>query len=802
MREAASNPNMSYLQLTHKAKEFEVQERMANGEPLEGLNAPVRRNNDRRNNDRRNNDRRNNGRDNNNTLRFNGDCRFCKRPGHMWRQCFLLLIARRPQNANHERMNARRDELLEQCTPAERQEYLEFTQRNNNNQNVGAAQAEAELAFPNQVDGRLAEPIAEGNALPIVKVNMDQLMQFMIKVFKVVVAVCMSCGGMIILLGVLMQAVPTQAATVHVSLPSHVAISANTPEAAQAVQAFPCTAASQRGVPWDSCAGLWLFNTKEPFHTWDANPKKYIVNGATGDAHSNGTGRASVGFDNGTSIEWFDNVYGVYVERLSESLAGATWSAQHLDISTVITKQGAYLELPSGSKVPLSLEGNVTRCRNIILGRNSAKAKCTTAQRTVAGTTAQRTTAQSSKGVTAKASAVVDESRGAPKDQRDEKLFASWTRKTCGLAPEALSHLHGASIGCPCPTEIPSQYRDLKWNASAVAGKLRASSHPPQGKVKTERFREYIAMDFLEFTIGGLKFHGQTFIDYHTGLADVRVTRRRSDAPRGLLRFLNWTDPFSSGINYVYCRSDNAKEFLGKEMKDVQLYSGVIEILTCPYEHEQNGKIERFNQTIQRMVIVMWHDSNVPEFITPYMVDFAVFVYNRVPVQSLDWMTRWEAATGSKPDARGWHRFGCLCRVLKPLELRKHKFDVHAQDCVYLGPAENGIHCYNLRDKKAVVRNDCVVYDAIMPFRSMGGSTAPLNVRKATAEEHSVFWDPDDLLTQEEINTGTANTFGTDPEVQAPNTTATVATFAAYAGKVYESCSVLHSPSVNLSASS
>ena len=157
---------------------------------------------------------------------------------------------------------------------------------------------------------------------------------------------------------------------------------------------------------------------------------------------------------------------------------------------------------------------------------------------------------------------------------------------------------------------------------------------------------------------------------------------------------------------------------------------------------------KRFNQTIQRMVIVMWHDSNVPEFITPYMVDFAVFVYNRVPVQSLDWMTRWEAATGSKPDARGWHRFGCLCRVLKPLELRKHKFDVHAQDCVYLGPAENGIHCYNLRDKKAVVRNDCVVYDAIMPFRSMGGSTAPLNVRKATAEEHSVFWDPDDLLTQ------------------------------------------------------
>ena len=95
------------------------------------------------------------------------------------------------------------------------------------------------------------------------------------------------------------------------------------------------------------------------------------MNGAVGDACSQGTGRASVGFDDGSTITWFDNVFGVYVPQLAEPLAGATWSIANLGISTIMAPEGTFIRLPNGSVIPLSLEGNVTRCKHIILGRNA-----------------------------------------------------------------------------------------------------------------------------------------------------------------------------------------------------------------------------------------------------------------------------------------------------------------------------------------------------------------------------------------------------------------------------------------------
>ena len=97
------------------------------------------------------------------------------------------------------------------------------------------------------------------------------------------------------------------------------------------------------------------------------------------------------------------------------------------------------------------------------------------------------------------------------------------------------------------------------------------------------------------------------------------------------------------------------------------LVRSVVQFATVPYEHQQNGLVERFNQTLQRMVVVCMHDSNLPMKYVVYCIEFCVFVYNRVPVEKLDWKTRWEVMTGCRPDVRYLFRFGCLCRVLLPL---------------------------------------------------------------------------------------------------------------------------------------
>ena len=143
------------------------------------------------------------------------------------------------------------------------------------------------------------------------------------------------------------------------------------------------------------------------------------------------------------------------------------------------------------------------------------------------------------------------------------------------------------------------------------------------------------------------------------------------------------------------------------------------------------------------MVIVILHDSNIPSKYVIYAIEFSSAIYNVVPVESLGWKTRHEMVTGVKPDVSQIFRFGCLLKMLKPLETRTHKFDVHAEDYVNFGPCPlgKGTRALCIRTNRVHVRDDVVCYPDVMPFRSMGGSG--VNTKLATEIAHTITWDPD-----------------------------------------------------------
>ena len=103
-----------------------------------------------------------------------------------------------------------------------------------------------------------------------------------------------------------------------------------------------------------------------------------------------------------------------------------------------------------------------------------------------------------------------------------------------------------------------------------------------------------------------------------------------------MLAFLNRTDRYVDGSTVVVVQHDNEKTFLAKHFQNVAIYSGVVSFTTSPYEHQQNGRIERFNQTIQRMVTTAMHDSNAPESVVAYCIMHCVHVYDVVPVEALE----------------------------------------------------------------------------------------------------------------------------------------------------------------------
>ena len=82
------------------------------------------------------------------------------------------MVNLRPANANHARMDQKRDELLAACSADKRDRYTKWMQENggqrSNAQQPNAQNVDAEFAFPGeqrQVDGRVAvsEPVAAEN---------------------------------------------------------------------------------------------------------------------------------------------------------------------------------------------------------------------------------------------------------------------------------------------------------------------------------------------------------------------------------------------------------------------------------------------------------------------------------------------------------------------------------------------------------------------------------------------------------------------------------------------------------------
>jgi hypothetical protein len=507
--------------------------------------------------------------------------------------------------------------------------------------------------------------------------------------------------------------------TTSITLPSYVDIRR---DASDTVVDAKSTTTGRGGVAWDSCAGMCLFNSRELFVSWDSDPVKYRINGTSSHDFTQGTGQVLVGLPDDVlqgagerRVDWY-LVDGAYVPGLSETLISAVWFSVHRGVYTIIDAE-PYLLSRGGARIPLDISRNVTRCKHITFYRPMSKGVY---PRGVISSPPVRT-------VDARAAVLVDKVREADGDQVGAAQFTSWTKRLCGLSPRALAHMQENTVGCDCPKEVPKRYRDLKWWSSAVAGKSRHSSHPLNPEARGTYFRELLAMDFLEFKVNGVKFHLLAFVDSYCtfALGTVTQTRASETCARALLDYLNKTEMYvaSGRKSSVRLRHDAAREFFAKFFRTVAVYSMVVLFPLVPYEHQMNGLVERFNQTLQRMVTVVMHDSNLPMRYVIYVVEYCIYVYNRVPVEGLGWKTRYELATGSKPDVRYLFRCGCLARVLLPLELRRHKFHTYTEDCVYLGPGPNGhgTRFIRLKNLTVYVRDDCVVYGDVMPFRSVGG---------------------------------------------------------------------------------
>ena len=99
-------------------------------------------------------------------------------------------------------------------------------------------------------------------------------------------------------------------------------------------------------------------------------------------------------------------------------------------------------------------------------------------------------------------------------------------------------------------------------------------------------------------------------------------------------------------------RSDRGGEFNSGEFVEYCDKLGVKHYTTAPYSPQQNGVVERRNQTVVEMARCLLKSMGMPAVFWGEAVRTAVYILNRSPTRSLDGVTPYEAWHGRKPNVR------------------------------------------------------------------------------------------------------------------------------------------------------
>src|SRR5579863_6539269 len=130
--------------------------------------------------------------------------------------------------------------------------------------------------------------------------------------------------------------------------------------------------------------------------------------------------------------------------------------------------------------------------------------------------------------------------------------------------------------------------------------------------------------------------------------------------------------------------SDVGGEYKSKRFLRVLADHGIKVDQSVPHTPQQNGRAERFNQTIMDKAESMRHDACLPDKWWNFAIEHTVRLYNRTFMERLK-KSPFEAMHGSPPDLSNLKIFGCGAYVFLPSEIRKNKLAPKSEMMIHLG---------------------------------------------------------------------------------------------------------------------
>ena len=115
----------------------------------------------------------------------------------------------------------------------------------------------------------------------------------------------------------------------------------------------------------------------------------------------------------------------------------------------------------------------------------------------------------------------------------------------------------------------------------------------------------------------------------------------------------------SAKINAL--QTDNGREYLSTSFVQFLQDHGIDHRLTCPYNHQQNGRMERKHRHITKIGLTLLANASLPLKFWDHAFMIATYLINRLPSLNTKNKSSYQILFNKIPDYKFLKIFGCAC---------------------------------------------------------------------------------------------------------------------------------------------
>nr|GEZ93371.1 retrovirus-related Pol polyprotein from transposon TNT 1-94 [Tanacetum cinerariifolium] len=204
--------------------------------------------------------------------------------------------------------------------------------------------------------------------------------------------------------------------------------------------------------------------------------------------------------------------------------------------------------------------------------------------------------------------------------------------------------------------------KDQQCSACAL-GKSKKSSHQPKAEDTNQEKLYLLHMDLCGSmcvaSINGKRYI-LVIVDDYSRFTLVRFVRTKDEAPKAIIKYIK-NIQVHLNASVLNVRTDNGTEFVNQTLREFYENVGISHQTSVGHTPQQNGIVERRNQTLIEVARTMLIFSKALLFLWAEAINTACYTQNRSLILLRYKKTPYELMQDKKPDLSFFYVFGLLC---------------------------------------------------------------------------------------------------------------------------------------------